>query len=368
MSEPQANTPQSPLHHFPHLGTRVPVDAASVKPETAAADKPNFKLGIPSWLPQSINLDAPGAPQSVEQVTPPEAPAQAVPVGEPPTPPPGFRWALEPAPAQAPQAPVYAAPAQAPAPMQAPASTAEAAHQHSSVVRPSEHVPAPTPGPRSGTVRVPGQPIQHPVVAELLKQFGLKKSDVHEFEALGHTFVIREINSEILQFCIGQSSKSSVSEADLGTRVRNMVAVLSVLSIDGVPVVDIFPWNRALLKNVKIDPMWPPFTATVLVAEHLFRFFFEDMKPDVIAKIASEYDVVYGDGTEPEDTTRMPLFTKENDTRVRFKCSIEGCGHVEDVEPIVLGDDLVQARFCPSHGVEHSALGYTKDLSSVPLE
>jgi hypothetical protein len=373
MSEPQANTPPSQApHHFPNLGVRVPLDATSIKPETADADKPNYTLQQPGWLPDSINLGAPDAPRSVEQT----APHQDTALLPPPTmgPPPGYRWALEPEPA-APQAdaPVtYSAPDQSPAPVfaqPAPLSISEAAHQHAAATRPSASVPQPTPGPRAGTVRVPGQPLQHPVVAELLQQFGLKKTDIHTFDALGHTFVIREANSEILQFCIGQGSKMAVSDADLGTRVRNMVAALSVISIDNVPVVELFPWNKTSIRNAaSIDPLWPPFTVTVLVAEHLFRLFFESMKSDVISKIAEEYDVVYGGGTEPEDTTRAPLITRENDKRVRFKCNVAGCGHVEDVEPIVLGDDLVQARFCPAHGVELTPLGYTRDMVSLPLE
>jgi len=371
MSEPQANPPpsQAPAHFFPHLGTRVPLDATSVKPETAEADKPNYSLRQPGWLPESINLGAPDAPRSMSVTPVPTAEHTQAPLQAPPAPA-GMRWALEPEPIE-PEAPAaYAQPDQSPAPLfaQPATSLSELVHQHTAAPRPSPHVPQPTPGPRAGTVRVPGQPLQHPVVAELLQQFGLKKSDIHTFEALGHTFCIREVNSEILQFCIGQASKIAVSEADLGTRVRNMVAALSTLSIDNVPVVDIFPWNRALVKNSKIDPMWPPFTVTVLIAEHLFRFFFESMKSDVISAIAGEYDGVYGSGNEPEETTRTPLVTRENDQRVRFKCPVDGCGHVEDVEPIKLGDDLVQARGCPVHITEMTALGYTKDLVSVPLD
>lgn len=258
---------------------------------------------------------------------------------------------------------------QAPMPAQQfhaqPAASETAAAMHA--VRPSQFVPPPTMGTSARTVELPGKPLQHPVVAELLRDFGLRQSDIHEFASLGFTFKIREVNAEVLNYCLGNAAKASVGELDMSNRTRLMVAAMSVISINDVPVTEIFPWQKAKLKGRKFDPWWPPYPVQVLLAEPLFRFFFEEIRVDVVSAIADEYDSVYGNDTD-EDTTKQPLVVA-NEKLVRFKCSVAGCKHTIDVEPTFTGrGNEIHAVFCVHHGVPMTPLGYVKDLADLPLE
>lgn len=343
---PQGFAPSGLYTPQDHPGYAQPEYPQEYAPEQQAA--PQY---APQRVPAALQHAAQqGRPQALPRHAPQyqEAPAM--------TPPPTFTEQPQMYKMQAPAHQTFQA---------QPAASETAAAMHA--VRPSQFVPPPTMGTNSRTVELPGKPLQHPVVAELLRDFGLRQSDIHEFASLGFTFKIREVNAEVLNYCLGNAAKASVGELDMSNRTRLMVAAMSVISINDVPVTEIFPWQKAKLKGRKFDPWWPPYPVQVLLAEPLFRFFFEEIRVDVVSAIADEYDSVYGNDTD-EDTTKQPLVVA-NEKLVRFKCSVAGCKHTIDVEPTFTGrGNEIHAVFCVHHGVPMTPLGYVKDLADLPLE
>lgn len=405
MAEPQPNQPQVPEHlsHLPNLGTRVNVNAQAQAPRDTEREQAQANIAAPDWIKPTIRV-TPEVQKQAQQAAQPSRyqfsldPQEHADVEMPVQHDQEFNYPQDPgyAPApvtqEVPAALRFAAQQAQPAPYQpqfqappvqqaAPApqasyiehpntprmETREAAAQVNAP-RPSVHVPPPTMGSNPRTVKMPGQPVQHPVVSDLLRDFGLKQSDTHKFEAFGHGFTIREVNADVLNFCMGQAGKLAVTEADMGSRTRFMVAALSVLAIDDIPVVELFQWDKSKLRRgTSVDPWWPPFPVVTLLAESLFRFFFEQMKVDVIGRVAQEYDDMYGDAQEPEDSTRAPANLTASDERVRFKCSVAGCGHVLDQDPVFLSKDTIKAVYCHEHGVAMTPIGYTRELGNLPL-
>lgn len=394
MSQPQPQEGPSSddvlLSSIPNLGPEIPHSALGTPQLTEYGAPPPVPPSRPEWILDQIDVSRiPGHMHSREMPTqaqqtwqpgqvPQAAPAQqfAAPASGNPDalqawfaslPPEQQRLLFQqvPAPAHQPQVPPVVAP-----PMYQHHSPPPAFEQPSVPVHAqSAYVPPPQLGSVPGSVQVPPKPVQHPVVGQLLRDFGLAYARTAEAVVGPYRFRIREANAEVTNYVLGVAGRSALTDADYISRSRLMLAALGVVSINDTPVVDMFTWDRTRLpKGTVIDPNFPSSAVVVALAPELFMFFMETLSSEVINDIADAYDKEFG-GTEAEETTNTPVGILANEQRVRFKCPAEACGFVEDVVPDYADPQhqTVHARFCRKCGTKLSPIGRLKDMADVPL-
>ena len=343
-SEPTPNNPY--LSFLPDMGAPIEIRAGAVAPTDPEAEaiKAAQNLQTPTWIKDEISFGAP--PSATEQ--PVYAPQAAT----------------------APPQPVYAQPAPAVLPtFSAPTMSTGDAGIYAGAPKASAYVPPPTPGRTPGSVVMPGKPLQHPVLTALLRDFGIVTRKSHEVKVGKFVFTIRPVNAEILSYAVSVASKMAQTNDEYQTRLRMVIGVLSISGIDGLPLHEIFGVDLTNIRESITDPFFPPFTVAVKTSVPLLRFMFEDLGLTPISVVSGAYETHYNDDTEDEEVTEAPKATAPTDTRVRFKCSIEGCGHVEDVVPVILdaAKGAIQARYCPVHGQPLTPIAYTRDLANIPL-
>jgi hypothetical protein len=349
----QPNVPQQgPMSALPISGRRIEPQVMT-QTDMIAADPntPRVRPHIPEGLyPSSINMGQPAAPGSMPPLynmendgraaVPPEFDAQQ-------------------------HNPMFQQPEAAPRP-----SHAQAAGFVPPT--PSERVPQPQPGRVAGSHQLPSQPLMHPVLESLMQDFGLTEANAHEFEWRGHHYRMLPLTAELMGFCTSIASRTSQSNDEYMYRLALIMGIVSLVAIDGVPCSELFKSQVAGLK-IAYDPFNPPYAVRVKFAPSLLEIFSAKLRILAAQKIAEEYDTAFDESSDMVAAAKKAEETKPVgvvDERVHFKCSVDGCGFVENVVPEYLdaASGAIKPRFCPSHGPTMTPVAYTRDLGDAPLE
>jgi hypothetical protein len=349
MSGPQANIPQhdSLFDSIPSLGKPVPTGTMT-RGHLDATDPniPKVQPSMPSWLGDTIKTPTAEPAYAQPSFQPGQYPAQQEPV-------PQFN-------APYPQAPAYQQP------QAQPTSFTPNVVPQAQYARPASSIPAPQPGRTQGSVQMPNAPVQHPVVDALLADLGFTDQNLVVKTIAGHNFTMRKLPAELFAFALSIVSKVSTTNDEYAMRLNLTLGALSVVKIDDQPV-----WHLAKVDVSKVGQFSdtnPPFSVASKSGSFIIDLFFSKLDFDVIGKIADAYDDAWGTKDADADLLAQAGAIKADDQRVRFKCSVEGCGHVEDVIPEYTdAQGSMQPRFCPTHGPSMTPIGYLNQLANIPL-
>jgi hypothetical protein len=333
-NQPRPNLPprENPLEFLPSLGTQIDV-APTTRQNSGIVDRekpPAVPVRKPDWIKDQIDVGPTPAPVNAGTV------------------PPSFST---------------------------PSSSANAGFQNAQAYEPelgaAQHtglgsVPPAQPGSVPGSVRVPNPPNQHPVVDALLRSLGYDESKLVHVELSGFKFTMRRNPAEVFAYTLSVVSKSSSTNDEAAMRLAMTLAALSVIKINGEPIWNLFGIDVS--KAGQFDDNNPPFLVVAKTASAIIDLFFNQLDWNVINKLADTYSEHWGDDDD-ESLLAQAAKISPDDQRVRFKCQIEGCNHVEDVVPDKLdAKGSVRSRFCPEHGPTMSPSGYLRDLANVPLD
>jgi hypothetical protein len=312
---------------------------------------------LPNWLGDTMKTPMSESAHTDAQYAPPPSfhpeqyPAQQEPV-------PQFNAPYH-------QAPVYQQP-QMQAPQAQPTSFAPNPAPQAQYARPASSIPAPQPGRTQGSVQMPNAPVQHPVVDALLADLGFTDQHLVVTTVAGHNFTMRKLPAELFAYALSIVSKVSSTNDEYAMRLNLTLGALSVVKIDDQPV-----WHLAKVDVSKVGQFSdtnPPFSVASKSGSFIIDLFFSKLDFDVISKIADAYDSAWGTKDVDADMLAQAGAIKADDQRVRFKCSVEGCEHVEDVVPQYTdAQGSMQPRFCPTHGPTMTPIGYLNQLANIPL-
>ena len=329
-NQPRPNLPprENPLEFLPSLGTPVDV-APQTRQNSGMVDRekpPAVPLIKPDWVREQIDV-GPRAPVNAETVPP----SFSTPSYERPEP-----------------TPIY--------------DSGFGAAQRTQL----GSVPLAAAGSVSGSVRVPNPPSQHPVVDALLRGLGFDESKLVHVEIGGFKFTMRRNPAEVFAYTLSIVSKSSSTNDEAAMRLAMTLAALSVIKINDEPLWKLFDID--VTKAGTFDPSNPPFLVVTKTASAVIDLFFNQLDWNVINKLSDAYSEHWGDD-DGENLLASASKISGDDSRVRFKCTIDGCKHTEDVVPEKLdAKGSIKPRFCPEHGNTMSPVGYLRDLVDVPLD
>lgn len=316
--QPHSNVPpqnRDPMEFMPSLGT--PVQQGVMGRETLdATDRniPKVQLASPSWLSDTISVKE-----------------------------------------QAPSVPQFSAP--------------QTSFSHPREAQPQYRAgdtPAPNQGRVPGSVQLPDRPVQHPVINSLLADLGFSDAKLVNTNIANHVFTQRQLNADMFAFALSTVSRASSTNDEYAMRLNLTLGALSVVKIDGAPSYALASVDVS--KAGTFDDSNPPFAVYSKSTSFLLDLFFSKLDFKIVETLADTYDKNWGTKDADADLLAMAGAVDAEDKRVRFKCSVEGCKHVEDVVPEFLdGSGSVRARFCPEHGDTMTPLGYLSQLANVPL-
>jgi hypothetical protein len=234
-----------------------------------------------------------------------------------------------------------------------------------------EQVPPPLAGTVPGSQRVPGQPLMHPVLESLMRDFQLTEQDGHDFEYRGHTYKLMPLTAELMGFCTSLASRTSQSNDEYMYRLALIMGVISVIAIDGIPCSVLFSAQVSALK-ISYNPFNPPYAVRVKFAPSLLEMFTSTLKIHVAARIAEEYDNAFDESSDivaAAEKIKATAPVDKVDERVHFRCNVDGCGFIENVIPdyIDVSSGSIRPRYCPTHGPTMTPVGYTREITNAPL-
>jgi hypothetical protein len=237
---------------------------------------------------------------------------------------------------------------------------------------PADHfgskVPKPEPGRVANSIKVPANPVQHPVLASLMSALRNTAEDTRSVSVDGFVFKMRPLPADLYAYAMNIAQRASSSQPEMAMRFNMLRAVLALTHVNDEPIYLML--NEPIKGYPSFEDWAPPVSLVIKYAPRLIDLFFVQLKFKIVEAIAEEYDKF-----DLEDSNMDALMPNDktsdlsNEKLWRFKCSVPGCNHVVDQEPQFMdaSGESIAPIFCPHHGEVLTPIGRLVDLSNVPL-
>lgn len=223
------------------------------------------------------------------------------------------------------------------------------------------HVPqSPTQSPSrpSQTPAVHPGPVKnlHPVLARLREDLGMESTRPMDVRVGKHTWTLATLTPGDLATASRLADQLAIGQVETKLVYETAIVAHAVMAIDAVPTYQVFGVEPPPGIPVQ-NPLRPPRAVRYLAAGKLYDFIQDEAKTQLGTKLYDAYlDKVDGSGAV------QSYLDDESRKRVKFECSVEGCGHTLTMAPrYEPGTRNIMRPFCRWHAEPMTLTGEQND-------